>query len=785
MLRRHWLVGIFCASLGTSIGCQGTFESAGGSDVNASSNVASGPSGGQSSGSASGTASAGTGSATGSQSGGTSGTPSAATGGTTASQSGGTSGTASAATGGTTASRSGGTSGTASAATGGTTSSRSGGTSGTASAATGGTTSASTGGTTGSQSGGTSGTVSASTGGSTGSTGTCGNGQVDPGESCDGSDLQSATCASLGYSGGSLSCSSSCQFNVSACTGGTIKPTVVANRTSCAAPCGVFFDATSTSGLSGSNYWRANWTWDFNDPSSAHDGAIGFIASHVFDSPGTYNVVTRVHDLGGSAGSTTTTITVTAMRGTTYYVASSGSDSNNGTSMSSPFLTPAHAVSVGYATNNTILFRRGDTFAGDAIGSVNYATAGPFLMSAYTDPNHASTADPVITTAVNANTQFNVSANDLRFQHLHLVSTNGMNVWFWLPSTNSLVEYVEMEGLGAPGTKQENIYPDGSVNSFIFDNYMHDFTAYGIYASASNLAIVGNRIINFSGGSVAQSLHGVRLNACEDGSGQCKVNNVLTDNTITVGPTGNIYTAFTIHGDMKNTVVAGNTVDHPCGIGPTNATSTGGPDYALFEGNVVDWPAQDGTGLTLNASKVEARNNLVVNGDVAFYVGYGANYPLMPANYIDQVFVENNTAYVNPPSPRPNNFAVQFAVHEITTGAATFLNNIFWQGNTSAGSQMVSADGAGTETIDYNDMYSPNAKPSAPNVGAHGITTDPQFVSRPADSSISPTQPSNYVLQSTSPAINTGTNTHDYEDFYRVARPQGSSWDMGAFEYNP
>ncbi len=615
--------------------------------------------------------------------------------------------------------------------------------------------------------------------------GSCGNGQIESGELCDGASLNNATCSLLGYTGGTLACSPGCQFDVSACTGGTITPTVVASRTNCTAPCGVFFDATTTAGLSGSNYWRANWTWDFNDPTSAHKGTIGFSVGHVFDNPGIYHVVTRVHDLGGNAGSTTTTITVRPMSGTTYYVASSGSDSNDGTSMSTPFLTATHALSAGYATNNTILFRRGDTFAGDAIGSVNYSIPGPFLLGAYTDPDHPSTADPIITTAVNANTQFNFSANDLRAQHLHLVSTNGINLWFWLPSTNGLVEYVEMEGLGAPGTKQENIYPDGSVNAFIFDNYMHDFTAYGVYASASNLAIVGNRIVNFTGGSVAQSLHGVRLNACEDGSGNCKNNNYLAENTITVGPTGNIYTAFTIHGDMRNTVVVGNTLDHPCGIGPTNATSTGGPDYALFEGNVVDWSAQDGTGLTLNAAKVEARNNLVVNGDIAFYVGYGANYPLLPPNYVDQVFVENNTAYVNPPAPRPTNFAVQFAVHQVTTGAATFLNNVFWQGNTSAGSQMVFADGAGSETIDYNDMYSPNATPSAPNVGTHGITTDPQFVSRPADSGIWPTVPSNYALQSGSPAAGTGTNTHVYEDFYRVVRPQNSTWDMGAFQHLP
>ena len=46
----------------------------------------------------------------------------------------------------------------------------------------------------------------------------CPNGQIDPGEQCDGSNLNGATCISLGYTGGSLSCASSCSFNTSQCT---------------------------------------------------------------------------------------------------------------------------------------------------------------------------------------------------------------------------------------------------------------------------------------------------------------------------------------------------------------------------------------------------------------------------------------------------------------------------------------------------------------------------------------------------------------------------------------
>lgn len=47
----------------------------------------------------------------------------------------------------------------------------------------------------------------------------CGDGFLDPNESCDGNDnLGGATCVSRGFSSGTLACSSSCAFDTSSCT---------------------------------------------------------------------------------------------------------------------------------------------------------------------------------------------------------------------------------------------------------------------------------------------------------------------------------------------------------------------------------------------------------------------------------------------------------------------------------------------------------------------------------------------------------------------------------------
>ncbi|HKU45213.1 MAG TPA: hypothetical protein VJR89_43940 [Polyangiales bacterium] len=51
----------------------------------------------------------------------------------------------------------------------------------------------------------------------------CGNGKREGKELCDKTDLDGETCKTVGdgmYTGGTLSCTSTCTFNVSKCTGG-------------------------------------------------------------------------------------------------------------------------------------------------------------------------------------------------------------------------------------------------------------------------------------------------------------------------------------------------------------------------------------------------------------------------------------------------------------------------------------------------------------------------------------------------------------------------------------
>ena len=630
---------------------------------------------------------------------------------------------------------------------------------------------------------GTGGTAVTATGGSPGGSATCGNGKVETGEACDGSALQSATCATLGYSGGALACSSTCQLDVSSCTGGTLKPTVTASRTSCAAPCAVFFDATSTTGLSGTSptpgggtsagdYVAANWTWDFNDTASAHKTTIGFAVAHVFDNPGTYHVTTAVRDLAGATGSTTTTITVSAMSGKTYYVSTSGNDANNGLSTTAAFATLAHALSVGGAANNSVLLRRGDTF--NLAAATNISETGPFLLGAYADPAAPSSNKPRINVTLSAQwaPAINVQgASDVRFTDLLLSYTNPNNsctVFGLYGSTNILVERLDATFNTNGGTVFNN---DAASSGFVVaDSNMHDFNGYGYYgASPQFAAFIGNIINNYTTNN-----HAIRVQGGTNGVGGYATNTYIAENTVTANASiSGGFGDVTERGDNTKSVIVNNTITSPSGtcmtIQPENVQSVEHVLNSLVEGNKLVAPL---TPFSIVAQHVYVRNNVFVGPDTAVTVLGDSQ---MPANWTDKIFLLNNTHYLSNGTGGGDTY---FLRHMTSTGTVTVANNILWTSHASTTSSIITTDRSGTETnLGHNLLYTPNAGAAvSSNVGTGGLSTlDPKFVSNGTD----------FHLQSTSPARNAGLSVAVYSDASGVTRAQEGAWDIGAYEYKP
>ena len=615
---------------------------------------------------------------------------------------------------------------------------------------------------------------------------TCGNGLLEPGESCDGTDLNQSSCAALGFDSGTLQCAASCKFDTSGCLG-ALKPSISPSRTTCTAPCAVFFDATATSGLQNGDYVGANFSWDFDstnvDPGGAHRSTIGFVSAHVYDKPGTYQVAVRVRDVAGHAGSSVVPITVSAMTGSAIYVSSSkGNDSNAGT-IDKPLATLSAGLKHA-APQVSVLLKRGDTFNLGTNG-FGFSVSGPFLLGAYTDPASPATNAPVLNSTVPSAGFGGVldveKVSDIRLTDLHVVAAAGAFQGAFINTTSHILfERVEIEGVGLPSSTGTLTFQlgAGADATFIVDSNLHDFNGYGVYGDRpTRFAIVGTNISNFSGGD-----HGVRIQG-GDGTGFANLSYVA-ENTIAPNTSGNAsFDASAFRGDDTNIVEVNNDMRRVISFTPQNLTVVEHISNILVEGNLLSSnivPTDSAyTAVSIRAQNVVVRNNIVIAPGLVVDV---EGHPLLPANFVDNINVYNNTVYLQPPSGFTTNATVHFLSHRTTTGNVTLRNNIFWIGTTSATSGYISTDKMGTETEDHNLGYAPNVQGTWTNApsGTGDVVANPMFISTDGGNA------GFLRLAAGSPAIDTGASSTAFQDFSTlVSRPQGAGWDIGAFEFVP
>ena len=252
-----------------------------------------------------------------------------------------------------------------------------------------------------------------------------------------------------------------------------------------------------------------------------------------------------------------------------------------------------------------------------------------------------------------------------------------------------------------------------------------------------------------------------------------------------------------VTGDLfKGNLIHDHQLPGSCGLAPTGdgyweADGIHGDVYPV--GGTIDsnkiWnidPANVHNG-TSTGLHIEAGNfGWTVKNNVIYNIGYAGilNNQQTGSGPVNQYY--NNTIYSNG-SGAGNQIGI-----ELRWGFAVVKNNII--GVTDLPiylrSQAITAGGI---TIDYNDYWNQGtgANVASWNEGAitnfatwktncgcdsHSINADPQFVS-----SSTP----DFHLQATSPAINAGiTLTQVTTDFDGIAQPQGSAYDMGAYDWH-
>ncbi len=548
--------------------------------------------------------------------------------------------------------------------------------------------------------------------------------------------------------------------------GGTM---TAAHRTSGVAPLAVHFDVVGAgSGVvqpADGDYASPHYRWNFGDAGSgtwttsgrSRNQAFGYVAAHVYESPGTYTASLAVTTPTGQTYNYQQTITVQAFSGTTYYVSNStGADSNNGLSTGAPFKTFSKAVSV-LGTNTRVLFKRGDTWT-TASGAV-LSPAGPGIIGAYGSGNR-----PVIN-VTGTGSAFRFSGQDWRIMDLDLVgpgaSSNGPGIegstypkW-----VNGLALRVKV-GRFRVGAEVSTVMVDPHVGNMMVDCHVYEANINGVFLGGSRMGFLGNLVEN------TLSSHGTRI---------WQAHHAVYSENIVRNPGGN-RPCLKFHGpdhgsghpESSFTVISGNDFHGGTGTGDYQSVTTLEPENAqedervhdiVYENNIVRAGNQTRELLALHARRVTVRNNV--------FIGTGGT-SWMAAIKVTQRGIE--------PAPLANRI----------------YNNTAYRANAGDVFEFVQIGGSASDTRVCNNLGSFPQVTTAKMLEGSGsalystgnlITNTPRFVNAGAD---------DFRLLAGSAAIDAGIvvpvpldaagNTR-HDD---TSTPNASSiYDLGAFEYRP
>ncbi|HTF90346.1 MAG TPA: PKD domain-containing protein [Planctomycetota bacterium] len=492
-----------------------------------------------------------------------------------------------------------------------------------------------------------------------------------------------------------------------------------ASRTTGVAPLLVVFDAVDTASPSwtsgvaqpaNGDFGSFQHSWNFGDLSGGtwpfsgrpQNEDTGYVAAHVFEQPGTYEVTLHVLTAADQDMAYTQNITVLPFTGTTYYVSSSsGNNGNSGTSQGSPLATFDAGIAKS-ASNVRILFKRGDSFPTAGIRTIN--SIGPGIVGAY-----GTGANPVVltSTATNADSTLTVRGNDWRITDLNFVGAGvggddtGRSISIGTTGGNKVQNFLALR-VGATGYGTGIEWPDawigGNVPDFqenigIVDCHLHDLDQYGMYVGGLHLAVLGNRVENITptGEHILRIWHMHKslvshnyLSTPGNNKHVIKLHNAMAYGAPAAKDGEYIHIADNDIRGVSQWSVA---------IGPQHAQADERIRQVVYERNRSQ---NSGIDLMIWARKVTVRNN-VFNGSItqlnptAVWIGRRG---IEPAS--DDVRVFNNTVYqAGHPSVIFNPFYVEPVVTTIT-----IENNLVCMPNSGVPIQMV----GGTPSVGVNNV---------------------------------------------------------------------------------
>jgi hypothetical protein len=491
-------------------------------------------------------------------------------------------------------------------------------------------------------------------------------------------------------------------------------------------------------------------------------------------------------------------VTVTSSNAFSFYVSTTGSDTNAGT-LTSPWRTIQHALNSVTVAGDTIYVRGGVYNERVVFPNSGNATGGPITLQSY--PGELATVD---------GTGITVGTGGYAYGLVDIVSQSYVTV--------SGLEIRNFTGSGK-GQVPAGIHVEGSGSNIqILNNHIHDIVIQGNSCNTTNglgLIVAGTNgtapITNISiiGNELDHMVTGCSETLTVNGNVQyftISNNKVHDNNNIGIAALGGegVASGYSRYNgspndQARNGTISGNTVynitsnNNPVYKGACNCADgiyLDGSAYVVVERNVVhnvDINEVAGEGAGQNTDHNTVRNNLFYSNGVAG-ISIGGQTKVGGAS---NVTVVNNTLFNNGTYGGSVSLG-EFATGINLTGVNVFENNIAYAGPTGV---LVKAVTTTSLTLDYNLYYS-TASPSwiwgsstyssfasyqtATGQDAHSLYANPQFLSIT-------TTPPNLDISSTSPAndvgITLGSSVVGTLDFAGNARVQGAGIEIGAYEH--
>ncbi len=503
---------------------------------------------------------------------------------------------------------------------------------------------------------------------------------------------------------------------------------------------------------------------------------------------------------------------------TTYYVdATTGNDNNAGTSSGAAWQTVAN-VNLAMASGviepgDTVYFKRGETFAGYLNITVSGTSSNSLTFGAYGSGNK-----PIINASGNTSAINIAGKSYITVDSLNLKNATTQGVYLYNNGSNITISNTDVD------TTTNGMYLNtGTFSNISISNSTITNVTYGI----RSLATTSVSSLTISGVTANSGTNGLLLADAGTFSGVTISNSTFSNNTgagisITGSHSNLTLSSVTANsngiqgvfisggtGSMTNLTVSNCTFNSNTDIGlQMSGTGTGATlsyvttsnnlwdgvnlkddwtgvviDHSTSNSNGVDGIGGDGDGYTAhNNAQVTIRNSVARNnwqGNVSFVDASTAHleyneftHTTSPthgsvwAGGSGDFWIYNNVIS----SDAQTGYGIE--IGRLNAKTVRIYNNIVYGYNFGI---FQDTPYASTVLEDYNIVtHAGTLGRSGFTSGTHTLTSDPLFTNRAG---------LDFTLQSTSPAINAGTNLSLTSDHVGTVVPQGSAPDIGAYEY--